>query len=599
MNNFVLNILRTVEVGKGQVLIRLVPLTVVVIIIAAVYNTKVYHGLNDSQSMDNAQVARQIVRGQGFTTEFIRPMALTQLHDYAVSQSLTTGASTDLFPASQFPSGALRILPDTYNAPGFPYLLAGLFYVAKPNFNPTPDELATHHMYPADRLIPPLNQIFLILTAILVFIMGKRLFDDRVAWMSLVAFLGTDLFWQFTATGLSTSFLTLLITAVMLCAAEIFFVGEAAFESDEHSFGMAWFWALLLALVLAAACLTRLPLLILLVPLLITLVLMPRANPLVFILIALVVGGLVTPWFWHIYKVTGSPWGSNAPLLLYGEGDYNGNQIFCSTSIPSYEQMFHDASKKEYIGFRWHFEHAWNLLGASPMVLLFVASLLHQFKRRRVQALQWLLVGSGIGIVLMNNLGVDNPETLSAWNAVALLAPSMIVIGSAFFFILLDRLNLQLWLVSNLIVIITLILGAVPLALTLTSTNSQFYAFPPYMPPVIKLVGQLAKPDEWVTSDMPWATSWYGDRASLWLPDSVANFNTIHDSICPSGILLFTPVTWMQPTATLTAGEDKDWFPFVSGVNLPANFPLHVNVKTPEGGPEYSIWSDRPRWQGL
>jgi len=173
----------------------------------------------------------------------------------------------------------------------------------------------------------------------------------------------------------------------------------------------------------------------------------------------------------------------------------------------------------------------------------------------------------------------------------------MVVVGTAFFFILLDRLDLQLWLLNNMIVSVTLAIVAMPLVLTLTTTSGQFYSFPPYVPPTIKLIGQFAQPEEWVTSDMPWATAWYSDRASLWLPDSLADFENLNDNICPSGILLFTPVTWAQPVANLTTGEEKDWFPFVTGINLPAHFPLSAHTATPIGGPEYSIWSDRARWQ--
>ena len=98
--------------------------------------------------------------------------------------------------------------------------------------------------------------------------------------------------------------------------------------------------------------------------------------------VAILVVGLVAPWFWHLYKVSGNPLGSNLPYLLFGAAGYEGDQIFRSASIPGYEALFKAASTKEYSGFLWHFEHGWDLLGSNPMVLFFGASVLHQFKRR-------------------------------------------------------------------------------------------------------------------------------------------------------------------------------------------------------------------------
>jgi hypothetical protein len=98
---------------------------------------------------------------------------------------------------------------------------------------------------------------------------------------------------------------------------------------------------------------------------------------------------------------------------------------------------------------------------------------------------------------------------------------------------------------------------------------------------------------------MPWASAWYGDHPALWLPDSISDFAMIHDSICPTGVLFLTPVTWSLPVDNLNNGEDREWLPFYwqSNAPLPKNFPLSDHTMTPPGGPEYSIWSDKPRWQ--
>ncbi len=89
------------------------------------------------------------------------------------------------------------------------------------------------------------------------------------------------------------------------------------------------------------------------------------------------------------------------------------------------------------------------------------------------------MLGCAVAIVAANNLGSPTPEAVDAWNTLVVLFPCMLVFGCAFFFILLDRLNLQVALLNSLIVTSTLVITAMPLTLTLTNTNG-YPAFPPY-----------------------------------------------------------------------------------------------------------------------
>jgi len=604
VNNLLQDIIRGVEAGKAQFLTRLLPLTVVVISLAGLYNLAIYCGLDDAQSMDNAQLARQIFRGEGYTTRFLRPQAITHFRNFAAKRSLATGAPAELFPAAQFPKGAPRILPDTYNAPGYPYLLAAWFHLVRPHFDQAisprldgfinTDTGKKNPVSSGDRCIPLLNLIFVVVTGILTFFLGRRLFDERVGWLAVLGYFATDLIWQLSLTALSTSFLMFLVTAIILCTVEIFCISENCFQIEEYSFVPAWIWGLLLSLFLAAACLTRLPLLALLVPVFVILVIMPRPSWGMFIVIALITFASVLPWFWHMYKISGNPFGTNAAYLVYGVEGFKENEIFCSTFVPAYDSLLRHMTDKETGGFLWHFENGWRLLGSNFLVLLFFASLLHAYKRRRAQMFQWFLVGTSVVLIAINNFGVPEPEPTGSWNILILLLPGMLVVGSAFFFIQLDRLNLQVWILNNTIVIALIALTAVPLALTIASPPNRLYAFPPYVPPLINVLTQYSKPDEWVTTDMPWATAWYGNRASLWLPDSITDFTSLNDNTCPTGLLLLTPESWSKPASILLSGEYKDWLSLAAGTAPSSTFPLTAH--TALRGPEYIIWSDRPRW---
>ena len=595
--NFIQSTIQLLEVGKARVIVRIVPLVATLLIVGGAYNMIVYKGLPDAQSMDNAQLARQIATHHGFTTYVLRPQALAQLRDYASTANLTTNGAGELFPAATFPPGTPRFIPDTYNAPGYPSLLAAYFMLVRPDFNQTPDQIIAQRMFLGDRWIPFLNQFFMLLTAGLVFALGYRLFDDRVAWVSLIAFLGTHLVWSYTLTALSTSVLIFLVTGALMCVLEIYSVSESAFLNEDYPFRGAWAWGLAAMLLLAAACLTRLHLVVLLIPIFALLLLMPRPSIALALLLSLAVIAFMAPWFVHEYRISGNPLGSNFPLFLAGEGEYAGNQIYCATSIPSYDPALKDATTKELQGILWNFQHAWTLMGSCPLVLFFVASLLHSFKRGRTRAFQWLLVGCAIVLVLANNLAWARPEEVSQWNVLVLLLPCVMVIGAAYFFILLDRLNLPVPLLNSVIVAGVLALAIFPLFAALTSPVRAYYAYPPYFPPYLRVFSTLAKPDEWITTDIPWATAWYGNHPSLWLPDAIADFRNFQDNVNPSGLIFLSPESSSQPLSTFTTGEYKDWLTFVTLQPPPPNFPLGEHFTTPAGTVDYTLWSDRPRWQ--
>ena len=588
--NILQGVLHSVEEGGARSITRLVPLIMALVVILVAYDKWVYSGLNDAQSMDNAQLARQIERGAGFTTKFIRPAALAQMNGMLV-QGTADGKPTSLFPDAQFPQGADRILPDTYNSPGYPYLLSSWFKVMVPSFTQTPREISLAHLYGPDRRIPWLNQIFLFLNGVLVFILGLRLFDERVAWVSMLGFFATNLIWQYSLTALSTSFLMFLCTVLLIAAVEIFSWAESRAEGrqDPAPAWQGWLWALLLGGILGVICLTRLNLLFLVVPIGVYLFCVPQGAKLFIPLVVLIVLGMTGPWFWNMYKISGSPIGSNSPLLHYATPGHEGNQIYCMLAAPDYNQLFKDVAGKQFVGFGWALTHGWELLGASPLVLLFFASTLHGFKRVKAQSLRWLILGLGGFIIFATNCGNPHPGAMDAWNSLVLLLPGMMVVGAAFFFILVDRLELQLWVLNNAIAVALVVLTACPMIGALVDGKGN-KTYPPYSPAALRAMGDFGHKEDWIATDLPWASAWYGDRASIWLPDTLADFDDIYDNYNNSDLLLITPVFLGSPVMTFTTGEYKDWMPFVAGGALPKNFPLNTRAPTGAGFIEYLIW---------
>src|SRR5579871_285056 len=191
MNKLLASAFYSIEVGHSRPLVRLLPLFIVVAGIIASYNIRIYRGFNDQQSMDNAQLARQLDRHQGFLTFFVRPYALSQVAAFQAKNG-----HSELFPDALYPEGKVRAIPDTYNSPGYPVLLSYYFRLLHVNFDEALDAISKAHFFPGERWVPLPNQACILLTAGVMFVFGLRLFDERVAWMGSVVFLFSDFVWK-------------------------------------------------------------------------------------------------------------------------------------------------------------------------------------------------------------------------------------------------------------------------------------------------------------------------------------------------------------------------------------------------------------------
>ncbi len=107
-----------------------------------------------------------------------------------------------------------RPVPDLGTPPVYPALLAGLMAVLPFDFTAT-----QYWSYPPERWIAVFNQVLFFVAVLLLFGLARRLFDARVAWLSAVLFAGSNLFWKFTASGLSTLWLVVVLLAVVWCLA--------------------------------------------------------------------------------------------------------------------------------------------------------------------------------------------------------------------------------------------------------------------------------------------------------------------------------------------------------------------------------------------
>ena len=173
--------------------------------------------MSNPEAMDTAQVARNLAEGKGYTTLFVRPLSL-----YLLQKAWTETHGPP--PAGDMSDrGQLRGMhPDLANAPAYPAILAGLMKI-RPVFRykAFSGRSMTPWLYAPDLVICVFNQVLFFAIVLLVFFFAQRLFDPMVAWVSTIIIAGTDLFWRFSISGLSTMLLILIFFCLALCLARL------------------------------------------------------------------------------------------------------------------------------------------------------------------------------------------------------------------------------------------------------------------------------------------------------------------------------------------------------------------------------------------
>jgi len=220
---------------------------------------------------------------------------------------------------------------------------------------------------------------------------------------------------------------------------------------------------------------------------------------------------------------------------------------------------------------------------------LFLTALFYRYVRAEMNGLRWAAALSFVSLFALAGFFGD-----SAFRLLNIFWPLVILYGLSFFYLLLDRLNLPLQILRTALIGLLLLLGALPLALAIMPPQEP-RPYPPYYPPFALHVSQLLEPNEVICTDMPWATAWYGNRTSIYLPNNLDEFYEINDYQRRISGLYFTTLTRDRPfVRELLSGPYKTWFPILQG-RLPDDFPLTQGF--PINNLDQLFLTDRPRWK--
>jgi len=570
--------IHSLELGAGKRLIMLGSLMVISIFIGFLYYFLEFSGFHHMSSMDNAQLGRSLAEGRGFTTSVIRPNNLAQMR-YHYETSL--GRPATEVDVKQF--------PELSRAPLYPFALSVLYRTPLVQFDQEPGDILKRGYQP-EFITIVFNQLIVAFSALLVLALSVRMFDWRVGWIAVIVYITSNLLWEFSLTAIPTNLTIMLVVALMLCLHE-------AISCDEMDQALpVWIYLPLSSVIMAMIIYTQFILLWLLIPYGIFLLVAFRYRMVPAILAVVLALGMVAPWGYYLYSVSGNPVGSNFQLLSSDRAEHGATEVEKNYQ-PDVGGKVRTILRKLVVGSSYALTHFYELSGSNLAVLLFVVSFIHPFKRRRVLLLRFLTLAMIVFTVIGNAMIDSKPETVSELNPFIPFVSVMTAFGAAMFLILLDRTGINLRLVRGIIIGIFLALCAAPMVLTLMPPHAPRVQYPPYHPPMLRYMEKAVNPEEVMMSDMPWATAWYTNRTSFLMPRNLEQFYAIHNEHTPIKALLLTPVTWKESLIDIDKGKLENWAVLIKREGIPENFPLDTPVALPPNEDEYLFFSDENRWQ--
>lgn len=600
------------EVGEGVWATRIVLSVLALLALTVWYDLHEFQNFRNAEAMEAAQLARNVARGEGYTTQCIRPLTI---HLLQKKQGLDARLSR-------------QPQPDLATPPVYPLVLAGLMKILPFRYEIT----ARFWQYQPEMLIAVFNQGLFFLTVWLTYRLGRRLFDLPVALVAVAVLVGSDLLWRFSVSGLATCLLLVLFTVMLHTLARLAEAAGSVAETPpiavpETGAGSAppptptptvvtppaapasrvALLAMVLGAVLGLGTLTRYAFGWLLIPVTGLAVAWLRgrrvlAGGLILLTFLLVVG----PWVYRNYNLSGTLFGVQSFALYQNTVQFPETRLERSLDPDLGRVGAQDIARKlfTYAGDAVRNDVP-RLGGGSWIGAFFLAALFLRLKSPVLGRLRQFMILCLLVWIVVQGLGHTHLSTdtpvVNSENLLVLLMPGIALFGTALFFVLLNHLDPAIQELRHLLALVFVGVASAPLITTLLPPRSYPIQYPPYLPPWIQESAQFLEKNELMMSDMPWAVAWYGNRSCVWTTLDVNKaFFAINDEQKTVSALYLTPITTDARFLTqVLQGPDDAWARFAVEVltrtNLPVSFPLtHARRKYV---PDQLLLCDRPRWQ--
>jgi hypothetical protein len=596
------NWVHRIVVGGGVRYVRAGLILFIGTALIAGYNWRGFKDMSNAEAMDTAQLARNIADHKGYTTLFVRPFSLflVQRADAERNGIPPVGDTRD--------HSLIRDMhPDLANPPVYPLLLAGVMKVdPKMKYQAAGSQRLWNHdgkfwIYEPDFLIGLLNEAIFFAGVVVVFFLSRRLFDRAVAWTSAGAFLGTDLFWRFSMSGLSTMLLILIFLGLTWGVVNL----EKAAREKQRSENFLMLLAAVIGFALGVGCLTRYSFGWLVIPVLVFLMLFAGQSRVILCLTVVAVFAVaVTPWMARNYRISRTPFGVAGYAMYETTTDFPEDRL--------QRALEPDLSRINYV-------HVWNKfatnlqtslqedlpkLGGSWISAFFLVGLLIPYKNPGLRRLRYFLLLCLVVLLVVQSFGKttlsEDCPVINSENLLVLTAPVVIIFGVSLFYILADQLVLPAPQFRYLIIGGFGVAICLPAVVNFITPRTTAISWPPYLPPAIQRSANYMKPNELMMSDVPWAVAWYGRRQCIWLTlNAQADFFNVYDYHKPVKAIYLTPVTMDKRfLSQWVRADEHSWGSFALESMLKHELPLYFPLRRAPAGylPDQLFITDIDRW---
>lgn len=533
----------------SAVLIRRILFFVVLGALAWVHLLVLFRGLGTEQAMDQAQIARQVARGEGMTTKFIRPL------EYHLAEREEEGT---------IPLVGLR---DTYHAPLNPLVLGAVFKLVGADDFDAWKMGKQKLIYELDRVVALVSTLFFLMAIGVTYLLVSRIFDGKIAGVTAVLMLLCDLFWQFSQSGLPQMLLLLLFS----CGLYFAYRTVENQEEGRHSLVQPLVAAAFFALMVLTHWITAW---IFFGYLIYAAVAFRPRGVVALSSLAILVLAVIFPLL-RMAEITGSPFGVARFVFYNGLASGDEAAIMRTLDLNSTPLLI-DGLLLKILGTT--LVQATDLipfLGGILAAPVFFVALLHPFKRASIARFRWLIALCWLlAAVGMSIFGISSSNALHPNQIHLLFAPVMAAYGLAFLSILWSRLEVvsSVPFLRNAHYYAIVALSAAPIILNLPQDVRNFLAvsnrggwpqWPPYYPEILnkgmsKWVSDDPTRPEIAISDQPWAVAWYADAYCVWIPRDKDDFLTLDARATDlgtrfSGILITPESRDSAPSSTVAA----------------------------------------------
>jgi len=553
--------------------------------LSAYYLFHEFRGLPMSQAMDQAQIGREILRGHGWETKVIRPLAIGELRRHG--RDVQAG-----------------IVRDTYNAP-IPPLLDAIAIAIPVKLHW--DLKKTDMVYAGDRAMAAMGVIFFLAAVWVLYRIALELFDERLASIACGLVMVCDMMWRYSLSGLPQMFLLLVLHVNVYALLRAM---RTRYQNEPH---LGWVAAV--GLGFGVMALTHALSIFLFVPVLVFSVMFFRPRGWAALVMLGVFLAAYAPWLVRNAMVCGDFRGVAGFSSLDGivrpeAGHMRRLAIDLSTTSGNY------FAENFRLNLTAQINRLIEYMGWSCVAPLALVSVLHAFRRPLTATFRWLLFAMwGSAVCGMAFFGMKEEQTLAANQFHLLFVPLFICYGMAYVLVQWDRrigmgFILPQWgnrsrvhtVLRVSLIVAVFVLSGLPLLGRLFLDKVVWYIeWPPYLPPYMTVIRDWYKPEEIVASDMPWAVAWYADRRSLWLPYDPQDLLELSDYKVlggPVAGLYFTPVSGIDNKLDdVMEGEYRPWARYILGSASTSTGPYRYRLLL--GMPGCTLYMDKDRRGGV